>query len=443
MARRDPASRSSSSSSRSSARNRGAGPRTRSDGKVDIYCPQCAAHFRIDVANIEAKVTCSECSRTFFAKSTLGKRTKGQDYTKVYVGLGVGAVFIIGTLVLMSRGGQQPVQQPVVAADPNAQLEADRQARRTQAMNWPRAITDGNLVLLRTYSDVPPLLQKLGVEASLTGDAQDAAVLAALKTNEATRLFSEMDCTNVEIAADAVRAGSGAATYYLSVKPGVDYYDPKIGAQITVQWRLEGTQFKVADFFLSGKPVIKGRRPGDEDKTFKPSAEIAKPKTTEIEVNGRTKKVAEADPVPIAHLADTPPDLQKKIDDLVAELLRSAEPDAPGHLFGRTTAQLKEIGKPAMPRLINALHGLYGDVNGNNQKISQVTRALLDLAGMGFAYDVKGTGDAQKDKAARESVIRQWFAWWWRWANGDYQYAIDKDEDLDAPAKPADAKAGK
>jgi hypothetical protein len=42
-------------------------------------------------------------------------------------------------------------------------------------------------------------------------------------------------------------------------------------------------------------------------------------------------------------------------------------------------------------------------------------------------------------------VIRQWFAWWWRYANDSYQTAIDQSEDLlDAPSKPkADPKKAK
>jgi hypothetical protein len=191
--------------------------------------------------------------------------------------------------------------------------------------------------------------------------------------------------------------------------------------------------------------VIRGSRPGEDSKKFTPSAEIAKPRQAETTRGGVTTKVTESEPAAIAHLADTPEPTRQKIDKLVADVIASADPESPGALWGRATAQLKEIGKPAMPRLMNALFELYPDVQANNQKISQVTRSLLDLTGMAFAYDVRGTGDAAKDKPARESVIRQWFAWWWRYANDNYQTAIDQSEDLlDAPSKPkADPKKAK
>ncbi len=281
--------------------------------------------------------------------------------------------------------------------------------------------------------------------AALVGDARDQAVVAALTKHEAARLFSEMECTSAEISQDAVAAGLGPVVFYFDAKAGDSVYDRKAGAQVTAQWRMDGSQMRVGSLALTLKPVVRGRRPGDEAKTFVPSAEVAKPRQAETSRGGVATKVTESDPAAIAHLADTPEPLRQKIDKLVADVIASADPESPGALWGRATAQLKEIGKPAMPRLMNALFELYSDVQGNNQKISQVTRSLLDLTGMAFAYDVRGTGDAAKDKPARESVIRQWFAWWWRYANDNYQTAIDQSEDLlDAPSKPkADPKKAK
>jgi hypothetical protein len=177
-------------------------------------------------------------------------------------------------------------------------------------------------------------------------------------------------------------------------------------------------------------------RPEDAAKYFKPSTEIARPEDKEMQIGGQTIKVRESQPVPLGHEAGTTPEQQQQIDALVADLLASADPEAPGALFGRTCNALEKVGKPVIPRLLNALHDLYPDVNGNNQKISQVDRCLLQLTGMQFAYDVRGTGDAAKDKAARESVVRQWFAWWWRFANDTHTDAIEKDENLE-PKEPA------
>ncbi len=419
----------------------------RNDGKVDIFCPQCGAQYRIAEEALGSKIACGDCQTSFLAKATQGKRPKGPDYTKVYVGFGVGAVVIIGSLALMMRGGDKPVvAKPVATANTkDAQLQIDQKARQDQAMRWARAVGGADLLTLRSYSDLGELAKVVGVDATLVGDARDQAVVAALPKHEATRLFSEMECTSAEISQDAVAAGSGPVVYYFDAKSGDTVYDRKAGAQVTAQWRMDGSQMRVGSLALTLKPVIRGSRPGEDSKKFTPSAEIAKPRQAETTRGGVTTKVTESEPAAIAHLADTPEPTRQKIDKLVADVIASADPESPGALWGRATAQLKEIGKPAMPRLMNALFELYPDVQANNQKISQVTRSLLDLTGMAFAYDVRGTGDAAKDKPARESVIRQWFAWWWRYANDNYQTAIDQSEDLlDAPSKPkADPKKAK
>ena len=393
---------------------------------------------------IETKIQCADCKRTFFPKAVVGKRQKSQDHTKIYVGFGAAALVIIGSLVLMSRGGDKPAPKPSAPAVDTkaAQLQIDRKARQDQAMRWARAVASAELMTLRNYSDMAELGKALGVDGTLVGDARDQAILAALPKNEATRLFSEMECTTADVAEDAVKAGLGPVGFYFTSKPGDTLYDGKAGAMVTAQWRMDGSQMRIGSFALTTKPVLRGRRPG-EGNTFKPSDEIAKPRQAETTRGGVVTKVTESDPVAIAHLADTPEAVRQKIDKLVQDVIASADPDAPGQIWGRATSQLKEIGRPAVARLMNALHELYPDVQGNNQKISQVTRSLLDITGMAFAYDVRGSGDAAKDKPARESVIRQWFAWWWRYANDDFQDAIEKEESLDvvAPKKPkADAQ---
>ncbi len=435
MARRDAPSSSRSTTTRQGATR--AATRQSRDGKLDIHCPQCGAHYRIPEEALETKLQCADCKRTFFPKAVAGKKPKAPDHTKVYLGFGAAVVLIVGSLMLMGRGGDKPVQRPVVVTDTKAaQLEIDRKARQDQAMRWARAVAAAEVMTLRNYSDMAELAKSLAVDASLVGDSRDQAIVAALSKNEATRLFSEMDCTSSDVPEDAVKAGAGSVTFYFSAKSGDTVYDAKAGAQVTSQWRMDGSQMRLGAVALTLKPVLRGRRDGDGAKTFAPSTEIAKPKAAETTRGGKVVKVAESDPVAIAHLADTPEPLRQKIDKLVQDVIASADPDSPGQLWGRATAEIKKIGKPAMPRLMNALHDLYPDVQGNNQKISQVTRSLLDITGMAFAYDVRGSGDAVKDKPARESVIRQWFAWWWRYANDDYQDAIDKEEDLDAPQKP-------
>jgi len=86
-----------------------------------------------------------------------------------------------------------------------------------------------------------------------------------------------------------------------------------------------------------------------------------------------------------------------------------------------------------VPRALNAMYELYADVNSNAMKLSQLDRALRGWTGGAYNFELMGTGDAQKDKALRESCVRQWFAHWWRYSSGDFSEFLEEKEDLDFP----------
>jgi hypothetical protein len=80
----------------------------RTDGKIDVFCPNCAQQFRIAPENLEVKITCTQCTRTFFAKTTAGKRPRPKDYGKVYFAIAAGVLLVIISLVLLKKGPEQP-----------------------------------------------------------------------------------------------------------------------------------------------------------------------------------------------------------------------------------------------------------------------------------------------------------------------------------------------
>ena len=87
--RRSSASRRSSSASSGARSPSARAPRARTDGKVDVQCPQCGAAYRVGQDMLDQKIECADCHRVFFAKSTPGRRVQKPDYTKAYVGLGI------------------------------------------------------------------------------------------------------------------------------------------------------------------------------------------------------------------------------------------------------------------------------------------------------------------------------------------------------------------
>ncbi len=444
MARRPSSARSSRTSTSSSTRSssRSAASRPSRDGKVDIYCPQCAAHYRIPETSLDSKVTCNECQRTFFAKTTAGKRPRAKDNSKVYLGFGIGALVIIVGLVMLSSGGnEKPRQTNTVKTDTTTKLQREKELRRGQLLKWAEFAGRGEMYGLGQYSDLPKLATALGMTSKVGDSGFDDEFTASLKANEVTRLLHEMIPASVDVSDSAVEANGGEGIVFLRSKPGDTVYDSKAGGSIVIDWIYTSGSVRVSGFRIGTPPVVRGRRPGDVTATtFVPSADVAKPEVKVIDFAGEKIKVNESPPVPLGHMAETPAALQKEVDALVARLLTSADSDMPAEAnkarmaIARLQLPDREDRNPAIPRLLNALHDLYGDVMGNNQKILQVTRSLLDCTGMQFAYDFRGEGDPQVVKAKRESVIRQWFAWWYRYANDTHQAAIDPVEDLDAPS---------
>ncbi|MEC7584719.1 MAG: hypothetical protein VYE77_10400 [Planctomycetota bacterium] len=445
MAKRPSAGSRSASSRRSRTRPRsGSTARARTDGKIDIYCPQCAAHYRIPETSVDSKVQCTQCKRTFFAKTTAGKRTKAPDNTKVYIGFGVGVlVFIIG-LVALSGGNDTPRREPepqVTKTGPSP-LELEQRQREEQIKRWVNYVATSDLIGIGRMSDMPALAAVLGVPDDLEGPAFDNEFLKRATNDDCMRLLFEMDCTAAEAQIAEVGADSGSGTLYLAAKPGDTVYDKRAGAQLAIQWRMVNGTLQVTSCAIKVPPVIRGPRSGGNK--IRPSADVAKPEIKEINLGGEKVKVRESPPVPLGHLEGTTPAQQAKIDELVTQLIDSADPESPGYLFGRTTNALDKIvivqedgkeRKPAIPRLLNALNDLYPDVMANNDKLKQINKALLQLTGMEFAYDFRGNQPSKKP--ARVSTIRQWFAWWWRYANDTHTEAIDQVEDLDKPDKSA------
>jgi hypothetical protein len=78
---------------------------TRSDGRIDVFCPQCGAQYRIAPEVMEGKLRCTQCERTFFPKASAGKGQRKPDHTGAYWGFGIAAVLAIAGFAFLKAGG--------------------------------------------------------------------------------------------------------------------------------------------------------------------------------------------------------------------------------------------------------------------------------------------------------------------------------------------------
>ena len=117
-------------------------------------------------------------------------------------------------------------------------------------------------------------------------------------------------------------------------------------------------------------------------------------------------------PQPLEHLADTPPELRDRIDQLVATMVDldlTKEAASAQH-------ELVDIGKPALPILLTGLFETPLDSEENAIRCNLVVQTLRRITGHSFGYSpqlLEGSSVGTTEER-RRSGIRQWFAWWHR-----------------------------
>jgi hypothetical protein len=427
VSRREPAASRSSSSSRTSGAR---GARPRSDGKVNVACPQCAAEYRIAEEHLDQKIECTSCHRVFFAKTVVGKRGKPQDHTKTYVIFGVVAVAIIGILIGMSSGEPPPKKAPPPVVQKSV-VTRGTHPRTQQVVKWAQSITANNQFVFETHSDVAAVAAVLGIAAT-----EKDKLLAAAGTHESTRFLRELNPESAELLDDeSMTAATGKAKVYVTPKPGSDDWLKNTRGEIEVAFRMDGEQIKVTGWQVTMKPARNPKKPDPSKMAYVPNKDIARPDEVVVTDSAGTRKVNESQPAAVPHWDKATPEQQAMADKIVADILASAAPDAPGGLFNRATLSVKTIEdkKAAVPRVLNAMFEHYADVTANNMKLNLLNKALVGWTGFAVNYQVEDTGDAAKDKKDRESCVRQWFAYWWRHANGELKEFFEDKESLEMP----------
>ena len=419
------------------------GPKVGRDGKVEVGCPQCGAEYRVAADKLDSKIECAECHRVFFAKSTAGKKVRPPDYTKAYVGFGILAVAIVGLMVAMSGGTPEPKKAPAVYVPKPPEHSVGTHPRTAQLVKWAQAVASGNRLVLQTHSDLKALGAHLGL-----ANADAEAVLKDLQTNEATRYLRELVCDSGALASEAdMTASSGKGVIYLTPKAGDATWQKSTRGELELSFTTEGEQVKVGSWTVKLPPM---RKAGVADPSRKPGIEvnkdISKPEVATFTDSAGTRTVNESKPAAVPHWSKATPEQQKMADEVVAALILSANPEAPGTVFNRALARVvsMEDRKAVVPRVLNAMFELYGDVIGNHPKLTQLNAGLKSFTGFSVNYEVLGSGDAAKDKADRESKIRQWFAFWYRYANDLGKWFEEQETfEVTPPEQPKTAEPAK
>lgn len=319
--------------------------------------------------------------------------------------------------------------------------------RVAAVIEWAKAIAANQTFGIKQASDLAAMQRLLGVSpekdlANSTGadrEELERALFAAFAAHEQTRYLRELECTHGMLLDEAMAsAPQGAVRLYLSPPAGSKKYKQNGRCEMKVDFRMDGTQVRVTGWTVELKPI----QLAPAGSGFIPHDKIAKPETKEIEFRGEKMTVTESEPVPLDHLPETSEAMRQMIDQAVADIVASADPEAPGGLMMNAVLKLKqnqEIRRAATPRLLNALYQFYQDPIAHNIQLNTLCRALRDCTGAAYAYPVNNVGSRDELVRLRQSAVKQWYAFWWQFhKHPDWDALIEKDESLEiTPKDPA------
>jgi len=390
------------------------------DGKVDAPCPQCATVYRVHADNLDQVISCQECGKVFPARHTAGRRAHAPDHTKAYVVFGIAALGLVAMFAVLASSSDKPAaktnQAAKAQANPGAGYTVGTHPRSAQLLRWAEAVAANNRLVLQTHTDLTAVGKLLGAPY---GEAD--AALKAIAGNALSAPLRELSPVSAVLASEAdMTSPSGTGILYVVPKPEDARYRKDTRGEIELTFRKESDeQIVVTGWRMKTEPV----RAAGQPKQDTPKAADAglgalggdKPADVEITDSGGTRKVAEAEPRAMGHWEKATPELQKLADQVVADILFSLsnETGAAGK-FTRATLSVRTADEASavVPRILNAMFELYQDPIANHDKLSHLNKALYTIVGWSVNYQVQGTGDDAKDKAARQSCVRQWFAWY-------------------------------
>ena len=384
-----------------------------------IECPFCHTRAKLPESKEGAKVRCAECSKVYRARELLAggrKQSTGSSSGPiiaviVVAVIGLGAVIVMNQSDTPARVKAAPAKAVVdkavePAADPTGwesdlvqfvvQLHAKARQRDTEAL---RSMIDASQIDLgsdeepwQPFADLDEAGREERVELILDAliDRTDTGTVADWVPYDGNVIQEDDDQAIVKVSASPAEGGT--------TKRVVEWHLVRAG---------EGWQASGFEEWLTEAEKRRRAR----------GFQVVKLSDGSV--------VAEREPEPLEHLEDTPPELRERIDQLMITLL---DLDLTTQ-SAKASAELAEIGKPAIPALLT--HLFENKLNGEDDSIRaniavvvlrDITDQFFGYQPMAFVGSSMGTTEER-----RISAVRQWFAWWYR--KGAAFTGIPEDED--------------
>jgi hypothetical protein len=378
-----------------------------------IECTFCHAQAKIPDSKEGAKVKCGACGKIYVARDPKSAGRKKTNPAPFIIGGAVLLGLIVIIAIVSSGSDKTEAAPPVVQAPPPVKL-VDRSGWDSE---WVRMIRDTykaaqdrnedklesllNLEKAVEYRRAKPenaAMPEYGAMSALERDDLKKAILAQFlgsdgpQSDAAIALWSPFD-GKVENEGDAE----------IVVRVDVKGLDESTKQENRVmEWR-------IAKDSRDGKwKVASWERWISPEEARAKKSKIAR-EVSLVKLEDGTQ-LYQAEPRPLAHLADTPPELREKIDGLVEKLLdltlRAKQATA-------VKNDLIAIGKPALPILLTKMYEIHITDDTSLGQVTLVNTVLEDITGYDKAgFSPLGVGPESEKK--RDIAIRAWFAWYLR-----------------------------
>jgi hypothetical protein len=373
-----------------------------------IECTFCHAQAKIPESKEGAKVKCGQCGKIYVARDPNQKGRKKTNPAPYVIG-GATLVGIVAVFLIVNSRDDKPVTK-ATAAPTVEEKPVDRTGWDSEFVRYVRDVYEaafaGNAEKLKGQIHLPKIAARLR-ETPEQASLPEFAAMTPLEQDDLAKSVLEQFLQG--------EGDAGIAKW----KPFDGQVEVEGDEEVTLRVDVRGRSGDaMAENRTMEWKLAKDARDG-KWKVWSWERWLS-PDEKRAQGSARTKGITrvtfadggllyQAEPKPIPHYDDTPPEQRKRIDELVTKLidfkLKPRENDAAGR-------ELVAIGKPSIPALLTKMYEIKIVDDETRGKAGKVFFTFRDVTGYDPGFSVTGS-DSDSD-AKREAAIKACFAWFQR-----------------------------
>lgn len=231
-----------------------------------MFCPQCGAHYRVPEQDLDLRIACGDCHRSFLARTAYGKRRKPNSNAKAFTLFGVAVVVLGLSFFVLSNQLGKRAEADKPAPEKAAKVDLYRNLRVDTVRNWVAALASGDSLNARFGADMAALQKRYSILPQYSyehssGDALqqlDKAILELLKSGEPTRYLRELKFDTAQLADErSASADRGSVRVMLSTPLGDVRFKPGT-AEVRIDFRMDKSRLLVTGWEVVVPPVETG-----------------------------------------------------------------------------------------------------------------------------------------------------------------------------------------